>query len=75
MEGTAPNVLTHDEMWELGRDVEANYRRPFEVHGRPITGVEMMASLLYRRYSFAARAMDFCERLDKWLESEGNDGD
>lgn len=36
--------LTTDELIELGRDVEANYRSPFEVHWRPITNVQMMAS-------------------------------
>ena len=69
-------LLTTDELFELGRDVEANYRSPFEVYGRPINGVEMMASLLWRRYSFAAKANDLCKRLDQWLtESEGNDGE
>jgi hypothetical protein len=67
--------LTTDEMFELGRDVEANYQRPFEVYGRPIRNVEMMANLLYGRYSFAARADDLCTRIDRWLESEKNDGD
>lgn len=68
-------LLTTDELFELGRDVEANYQRPFEVHGRPITNVEMMASLLYGRYSFMAQVSDFCKRFDEWLESEVVDDD
>ena len=75
--------LSEADMFELGRDIDENAeyvttfdgRRSTDYKGRPLKNVEMMAYLLYKRYSFEQRAREWCDRFDKWLESEGTDGD